>query len=444
MAGLLAARVLSDHFARVVLVERDHFPPPGEPRKGVPQGRHLHGLLAGGLRALQEMFPELLSRALARGGIAVDVGDFGPWYIGNVQSLPIKSGLQGLLMSRPLFETHVREQVLGYGNIEPMAGWSAVSLLGDARAVRGVRVSQREATGVSERELHADLVVDATGLGSRTPRWLREVGLEAPAEEDVKADIVYTSCYIRRRPHHLSGRECYIISPAPPSLRSGAALAVEGDRYIITLTSYLGDVAPATYADMIEYARSLIGPGLYELLLDAEPLSEPVHYRDPISRRRRYERLKSFPAGLLVIGDALCHFNPAYGQGMSVAALEAQALAASLSAVDPRPLWRRFFRAAAPIVDIPWAIVTGGDFAFPGVVGQRPPGTAIANAYFARLNRAAAVDPRVVEARLKVMHLTAPLSSLFSPAVMARVFLHAGKSRPLVAPAIAPAPAAAE
>lgn len=261
------------------------------------------------------------------------------------------------------------------------------------------------------------------------PGWLTSLAVAAPREECVRIDIGYTSCVVRREPRHLDGEHGIVINPTAPDPRAGAALALEGDRYIITLTAYLGEASPEDYPGMVEFARKLYVPGLYELMRDAMPLTKPVRMRYPQSVRRRYERLSHLPSGLLVIGDALCSFNPAYGQGITVAALEARALDHCLERGVER-LASRFFREAAQIVDVPWSIVASGDLQYQDAVGERRLATRLMNAYLPRLIRTAAADPQVALAFWKVISLVEPPRALFAPAILARVLRRGLKAQP--------------
>jgi 2-polyprenyl-6-methoxyphenol hydroxylase-like FAD-dependent oxidoreductase len=438
MAGLLAARALSEHYRKVTVVERDSLLNDAEPRRGVPQGRHSHGLLASGQRALEALFPGFSAGAKARGGMFRDIGDSCDWHVGGVHARRVHSGVDGLLLSRPALEAYVRELVLARGNVAIETGQVARGLIGDRRRVTGARmlardVEAREQNQQSEpRTLAADLVVDASGRGSQLPRWLKELGAAVPREQSVRADVVYTSCFVRRKSTHFNGDYGYIVTPAAPARRGAAVLALEGERFIVTLSGYLGEPGPSDFAGMLEYARGMGSERLVTFLSDAEPLSEPVQMRDPESRWRRYDRLSSFPEGLLVCGDALSCFNPAYAQGMTVAALEARALLQCLRAGSQR-LPPRYFRAAAKVVAAAWSIAVVADFAFEGVTGERPWGTPLLNAYVARLHRAASRDADVALARLRVTHLLAPPSTLLSPRILARVFRYGG-------PAVSSAP----
>jgi 2-polyprenyl-6-methoxyphenol hydroxylase-like FAD-dependent oxidoreductase len=381
-------------------------------------------LLASGLHALEELFPGFAQGAAARGGVFRDIGSSSDWHIGGVKSLRVHVGTSGLLLSRPALEAYVRERVLACGRVSLLTGHVARGLLGAARRVTGVSVTARDAQD-APRELAADLVVDTTGRGSQLPRWLKALGVPAPREQRVRADVLYTSCYVRRKPSDLGGDFGLIVTPTPPSPRGAAVLALEGDRFIVTLSGYLGEPGPSDYAGMLEYARSLPTPALYQLLRDAEPLSSPVQMRDLESCWRRYDQLSRFPEGLLVSGDALCSFNPAYAQGMTVAALEARALLACLRA-GARHLAPRFFRAATALLAAPWSISVVADFAFDGVTGDRPFAANWLNAYVARLHRAASRDPAVALARLRVTHLLAAPSTLLRPRIVARVLRFGG------------------
>jgi 2-polyprenyl-6-methoxyphenol hydroxylase-like FAD-dependent oxidoreductase len=432
IAGLLAARVLSEQFEEVTLVERDTLPSGPDSRKGVPQDRQLHGFLAGGVAALEELFPGFIERMRQRGAEYIDVARVGFFTIGGVPLPSYDSGVRGLLASRPLLEAQVRELVLARPNVTLRDGWVAKGLSAKRRRVEGVRLAPRDQPHLEET-LPSDLVVDATGRGSRFVAWLTELGFARPREEIVRANLTSSTCTIRRRKDHLGGQSGFVISATPPSLRSGAALAIEGDRYIVSMTTYLGEPPPKTYEEMIEFARTLPVRGLYELLCDAEPLSELAIFRDKESRRRYCEELQAFPDGFLVLGDALCNFNPLYGQGVTVAAREAQVLATWLQQRAPA---RTFFRAAAKLLDAPWSTIVSGDLQWPGVEGKRSAGSRVLNGYMERLMCAAGRDRETATALLRVIHLLAPPTSLFAPKVVASALL---RGQPFALPGVAPA-----
>jgi hypothetical protein len=284
--------------------------------------------------------------------------------------------------------------------------------------VSGVVVQPR---GAPDTILRADLVVDASGRGSRSPQWLEEWGFGKPAIETVKVDVGYaTRTFERRRGEFFDSVGGIVAGTPPDSRRLGAVLAAEGDRWVITLVGCLRDYPPDDEEGWLRFAASLPVPAVYELAASARPLSGIATYRFPANLRRRYERMQRFPAGYLVVGDAVCSFNPIYGQGMSVAAMEARALDEALAGgVDG--LAQRFFGRTRGIIDIPWTIAAGEDLRYPEVEGRRPTGFHLLNRYMDRVHAMAAEDREVCRQFFDVLNLLSPPASLLSPRVAWRV-----------------------
>jgi 2-polyprenyl-6-methoxyphenol hydroxylase-like FAD-dependent oxidoreductase len=418
MGGLLAARVLAETHRRVVVIDRDSLPAAGGQRKGVPQGRHAHGLLARGREVLDELLPGLSDELVEQGALRGDIQSGVRWCNDGHLLCQAASPLQGLCVSRPLLEGQVRRRVASLPNVEVMDGW-AVSGLATSPGRDGVTGVHGHGPDGIERTLDTDLVVDATGRGSSTPAWLGELGYEAPAEDRVDVHIGYATRTYRRRSDQLDGDIGVVIAPSPPAGRAGVALAMEGDRWIVTLGGY-GDDRPPTDPDgWTAYAASLPRPDVAELVAGAEPLDEPLAFRYPASVRRRYERLRRFPAGYLVFGDALCSFNPIYGQGMTVAALEALALRDHLR--SPQADARAFFRSASRLIEAPWQIAVGNDLRFDHVAGHRSAKVRLVNRYLARLHPVAEHDPVVALAFLRAVNLIDRPERLMAPSVAWRV-----------------------
>jgi 2-polyprenyl-6-methoxyphenol hydroxylase-like FAD-dependent oxidoreductase len=422
ITGLVTARVLSNRFQSVTIVERDAVPMTYESRPGVPQGRHGHGLLASGFDALKGLFPGIERDLLAAGARAGDVIGDVRWFQHGYYKAKFPSGFGGILLSRPLLEGVVRDRVRRLPNVRVLDKTHVRALVVDSHKerVNGLRIQQR---GDEPSTLEAALVVDASGRSSKAPEWLRELGYDAPKTETVEVGIGYTTRTFRRRPQDLNGDVAAIIAPHPSyQKRVGFILAMEHDRWIVSIGGWLGDHAPTDPEGFLEFARTLARPDIYEVIKDAEPLTDAVTYAFPSNQRRRYERLQRFPEALLVIGDAICSFNPVYGQGMSVAALEALALEQCLSGRSSlEGLWRSFFRSAARIIDTPWMIAAGSDFAFPGVTGSKPGGTDLVNWYLERVHRAASTNRIVCRTFFDVANMLKPATTLFHPAVVARV-----------------------
>ncbi len=421
MAGLLAARVLADSYAQVTVIDRDELPETPMHRRGVPQGRHVHALLARGRQALEELFPGLTAELMAHGAPAGDPLANVRWYLSGHRLRQAHTGLVALYLSRPFLEGCVRARVRALPNLRFLDTCDIVGLTTtpDRRCVTGARV-RRRADGGAEQVLDADLVVDATGRGSRTPVWLQALGYPRPQQEQVRIGLGYATRTYRLPPDALGGDLGILHGATPEHPRGGALFVLEGGRWMLTLGGILGDYPPTDPDGFLAFARSLRFPDIYEAIRDGEPLDDPVGFRFPASVRRRYERLGRFPDGLLVVGDAVCSFNPIYGQGMSVAALQSLTLRRHLQrGVRPQP--RRVFRDLARIVDVPWEIAVGGDLVFPGVQGRRTARVRLVNAYLGRLHAAAAHDARLAGAFLRVAGLVAPPESLLRPSIAVRV-----------------------
>ena len=437
IAGTLAARVLSESYREVVVVDRDEVLGVSQPRRGAPHTSHAHGLHARGYLILAELFPNLLDELRA---IGVPVGDLGEmrWYF-NAQLLqPARTGLLSITAQRPVLEEFIRAKVAALPNVSYRQRTEVLGLrtTPDRSRVTGVRVQER--TGESDGyELEADLVVDATGRGSRLPAWLEQLGYERPAEDRMKIGLAYTTRLYKKRPEMFDGVQS--INPvASPAYPRGAFFGqVSTDECILSLTGILGDRPPTDPDGFLAFVRSLPVPDVYDAVHDAEPTSEPVAFQFPASVRRRYERLSRFPQRLLVLGDAVCSFNPVYGQGMTVAAMEVMALREHLRR-RPGPESQAYLRAVGRIVNDPWEISTSGDLDFPQVPGPRPVKVRMGNAYMARLQYAATRDPAVTDAFFRVAGLMDRPTALMRPRLLAKV-LWLARGRPAPRPVPAPA-----
>ena len=425
IAGLLAARVLAEHDLEVRVLDRDgpeHRHEDGA-RRGVPQGRHIHALLPRGRQILEELFPGLTSQLVDAGAPHGDLLGDARLQLSGHRFARADAGLSTVSVSRPFLESVVRDRVRQLPNVtfSPACDVLGLTTTPEGERVTGVRVLRRADSSAAE-VLEGAVVVDAMGRGSRTPRWLEELGYEPPPEEEVVGDVGYATRHYRLAPEVLGGDWGTLQGPTPACPRGGALARIEGDRWIATLFGLLGDHPPGEPGGFLAFADSLTFPDLGRAIRSGEPLDAPVRMRFPASVRRRYERLRRFPEGLLPLGDGVCSLNPIYGQGMTVAALQALALRAHLEQrTAPDPLG--WLRAVARIVDPAWDMVLGGDLALPGVEGPRTPKVRVLGAYVGRLHAAAAADPELAVAFARVMALVDPPSTLLQPRVAARVVL---------------------
>ncbi|VVJ20409.1 monooxygenase [Amycolatopsis camponoti] len=425
MAGLLAARVLSDAYAEVVIVDRDTLTGVDTARRGVPQGRHVHGLLARGQQILEELFPGFTEGAVAAG---VPTGDLGElrWFFNGRRLQPGTTGLTCVSAARPVLESHVRRGVEKLSNVRLAERTDIVALVASAGndRITGVRIHPHD--GV-EQVLEADVVVDTTGRGSRTPKWLEELGYERPEEDRVKIDLTYTTRVYRLPDESILNGDLSINPVATPSHPRGAFFSrIEGGKSAVSLTGVLGDAAPTDPEGFLEWARTLPVPDVYDVIKDAEPVDDPVAFKYPASVRKHFERLPRFPRGFLVMGDAACSFNPVYGQGMTVAALESLVLREHLARggeVDAKA----FFKDIDGVIATPWEFSASGDLAFAEVEGKRTAKVRMGNAYMAKLQAAATRDGSITRTFMRVAGLVDPPQSLMSPGMVLKVLR---KSKP--------------
>jgi 2-polyprenyl-6-methoxyphenol hydroxylase-like FAD-dependent oxidoreductase len=426
IGGLLAGAALSATFDEVVLLEKSDISEQPEPRAAVPQGQHAHGLLAGGLEALDELLPELLADLAARGCPTGDNLSEAAWVFGGKRLAFGSSGVRGMTIARPVLEHVVRQRVHRIPNLRTRANIRVLGLSHADGRITGVHI--RDARG-SEEHLGADLVVDASGRNSKSAEWLAALGFPPPRIDEVALETRYTSRVYSRRATDLDGAIALMIVSDPACPRGGIALALDDERWLVSQYAMGGsERPPADHAGYVEFARSLPSLELATLLARARPLTESATLRFPSSVRRRYEDLRGPAAGFIVFADALCSFNPTFGQGITVAAKQALLLRALAPSVDEEGFERRFFDAAASIVDVAWNVAAGRSFLYSGVTGRPTLKMRLANAYLPRVIRRAHDDVAVATALLRTLHFLAPPESLFAPAIMRRVFTPSTRS----------------
>jgi 2-polyprenyl-6-methoxyphenol hydroxylase-like FAD-dependent oxidoreductase len=425
MSGLTAAGALANRFDQVVVLERDSLPSEPSFRAGTPQARHVHGLLLSGQRALSELFPGF-EQDLARAGAVplragLDVRVERPGY----NPFPQRDlGWCGYAVSRPTIERTVRRRVESHPNTALRQRCRVREVLAspDGAVVSGVRCEND--SGASET-ITADLVVDASGRGALTLALLQSIGQLLPEETTIGIDLCYATC-IFAIPDDASTdwKGVMTFGQAPHDSSGGLMLPLEGNRWMATL-GRRGDALPGDTEGFLAFARSLRTPTIYNAISHAKPLDGVARHGFPESVRRHFERLDVFPRGLLPIGDAICRFNPVYGQGMSVAALEACLLKRLLnsSEKDSDPidgLAPTFFAEMQPLLDTPWSVAML-DFAFPETRGQRPADFETAVKFGIALTRLAAEDPAVHRLTIEVQHLLKPRTAYRDPTLMQRI-----------------------
>lgn len=432
IAGLVTARVLAQHVDRVVVIERDQFAEGDGPRSGVPQSHHAHILLARGRELLDELFPGLQAELAAADAPVVDFTD------DVAQLAPVgwlaraRSGLTTYAVSRPLLEARLRARVLADPRIELWDQRDVVGLLGDAqRQVIGVRVRARDGSAKQDagiEAISAALVVDASGRSSRAPQWLQALGYQPPAETIVNSHLGYASALFAPNPDFQPPWKAVYVQPAPPAdKRGGVIWPVEGGRWIVTLLGMGRDYPPTGEAAFMAFAQSLRTPLFSEALQQAQRVSSIAGYRATENRLRHYERVASWPKGFVVLGDAVCAFNPVYGQGMTVATISARLLDRCLHEQRRQQpnselggVSHHFQQQLARSNATAWTLATGPDLRAPETEGT-PPGwfDRLMYRYLDRIFVQATRDAEVVSRLFHVLHLSTSPSALFHPRMLA-------------------------
>src|SRR5712692_5589493 len=431
LAGLMTARVLADHFDHVTILERDHIEGHPALHKSIPQGNHLHALLLGGQQVMSALYPDFTDKLRNLGAVRVRMGEEMVWYLpagkaytpcGTLVREPQYLGFDAHCQSRGLLEHCVRQCTLALANVKFASDIAVQGLVYENGRVQGVRYDHDGRA----HSLAADFVVDAGGRGSHALRWLTELGFGVPEETTIGVDLAYSSTKFRVPDSYDEPERMLIFFGLSPHLPSGGIMEeIEDKAWHLTLVGRFGEYPPTDEEGFLAFAKSLYSPKLYALIKDAERVADIIHYRFPSSVHRHYERLTAFPEGFLVLGDAICSFNPVYGQGMSVAALQVKALQHLLTeraagAQGLEGLALAFLPKAAEEIVTPWTLAANQDLAYPQTRGIRPPNLEESAAYFAALNALAAEDGEVHRLLAEVFHLAKPLSVLIEEPLRSR------------------------
>jgi 2-polyprenyl-6-methoxyphenol hydroxylase-like FAD-dependent oxidoreductase len=440
IAGLCAASVLSQHFDRVVVIEADcidESAPSG--RKGVPQGRYAHALLQGGERAMEQLFAGFGARLLALGALHFDMGQRFAFLRAQGWAPAFATGMSTYWCSRALTERAVRELFGEQVRAEVLYGCRVTGLCtapgAGAQTPRVSGVQVRRPDNTIER-VEAQLVVDAAGRGSQALRWFERLGVDSVHEEKVDAHVAYAGRWYQApkpaaRPASWWWDGLWIDPIAGRSPFFSLVIPNEHGRWFGGMACYGPWDVPHDDASFTRELRRQRTPLMAEALALATPESDVLVTHSTVNHLRHFERGGTRVRGFVALGDAVCSFNPAYGQGMSVAAQAALALQATLEAIGSRhpEFESRFFAAQARLVQLPWTLATGADLQFETTEGQRPRLGRLLNPYFGALLRCAQVTPEVMRRVLPVFHLSAGMLQLAQPVLVAGVLRHALSQR---------------
>ncbi len=427
MAGLATAQVLSGHFRKVTVLERDQFTEEPAPRSGTPQAAHAHALLAGGLHALQCLFPDFRQDLVDAGAIQTRAGVEIRLERPGFDPFPTRDlGFDIFFMSRPLLEAVTRRRVEDTHNITIQTRHRATEIVASPETLRveGVRCDSEDGKNIA---IDADFVVDATGRGSLTLQLLEKIGLQKPEETEIGIDQAYSTTIVERPHDRQASWDGVIFLPsAPGSSRGGFVFPIENQQWIVSVGGNHGDAPPGEWEGLLDFVKSFRTSTIYDALKNAQPKMNIARFRLPASLRRHFERLDTFPKGLLAIGDAICRFNPVFGQGMSVATREAVVLNGLLQDDVPADsLAKQFFSAIQSTIETPWGVAQS-DFVYPTTRGARPTEFEKRMQYNIGLTRLAAQDFEVHKLLSEVQNLLRPQSALREPAIATRVMALVG------------------
>lgn len=429
MAGLLTARVLSDYFQRVTIFEADTPPDSAVPRKGVPQGNHIHTLLSGGSAVVRKYFPDIHDDLIAAGA---DYGD--PtlkWrtFMGGRWTPRIASGMESYVMSRPLLEATVRKHTLSIPNIKlcvasPVSGYTHSTRDADGAGSTG-NDKNTIVTGVTleanGETIEADFVVDVSGRNSKASKWIEKMGFTPPPRSNIGIDVGYTTFEVVEPPgYKRDWNMLYTIQQSiPRDTRGGGILCIEDKRWLVSAQGYHKDYAPTDWPGFLAFFKAHPFPDIYETIKDMQPVGEAKEYRYAAYLRRHYEQLKDFPRGLLVLGDAMCSLNPVFGQGMTVASKEVELLDNCLQQCvksgSLENIAQPFFKDAAKIINAAWDGITVEDFRYPQTRGERPKAYGFSKWLSQKFWALSAIDEEFAVAFNKALQLVEPPESLLKP-----------------------------
>jgi 2-polyprenyl-6-methoxyphenol hydroxylase-like FAD-dependent oxidoreductase len=418
VAGLFAARVLAEHFDKVTVLEKDACPADEAPRAGVPQGRHTHILLPAGAQVLERLFPGRIAELVRDGARKFDYGR-SRFYVAGTWLPRVATKLDSFAQTRPFLEEHLRRWVGELPNVRLVYETSVFAPLLDEANARVVGLELGKA-GAAREQLLTDIVIDATGRHSRLPGWLAENGFGEVPETKIGIDLAYATGRFELSADALPDHPMlYIVGPPPEKTRVGVVFQVENGIVFIGLAGYHGDYPPAEMDGFLEYAKSLSQPDVYEVLSRAKLCGSIEQFRIPTALRRHYRKMRRFPAGILPMGDAICSLDPVFGQGMTMAALEAEILSRCLfEGAQDDALARAYLRAVDTCLDTPWTLCGAQNFRYPQTTGPRPFSYTAIQGYMDLMTDSS--DPVALTQVYRVLTLTAPPRVLLRPDIPLR------------------------
>jgi 2-polyprenyl-6-methoxyphenol hydroxylase-like FAD-dependent oxidoreductase len=429
MTGLIVAKVLINYFDKVTIIERDYFPEKPEFRQGVPQSIHAHLFLSRGKKILEQLFPGLIAELIENGALETDVTEDWRYLLAGGWAPSFRSGISMPTCSRNLLENVIRQRLSNCRNLEFLEAHQVIGLVSteNNQCITGVKVKSQQNR---ELKLSAQLVVDASGRNSQTPKWLESLGYQKPQETVINSFAGYATRWYQKPPKFDAPWKGLAIMHKPQDCkRIGALYPAENRTWILTMAGIGKDYPPTDEDGFLEFARSLRSSEIYEAIKDAQPISPIYSYRRTENRLRHYDKLAKLPENFVVMGDAVCSFNPVYGQGITVAALS------SLTLIDclEKPKFNRtnqslfglsqyFQKQIAEINKTPWLMATSDDLRWSTTIGAKPNfKMRFMHGYIEKVTNSACHSKHIYKTLVEVSHMLKPPSALFTPSVLFKV-----------------------
>lgn len=429
IAGLCAARVLSDAYSRVTVYERDELPDQPANRATVPQDRHLHMLMARGAMEFESLFPGLLDDMVAAGvpklenrPDCIHLGAAGH-VLGTGHTL--RDEFTAYVPSRPHLEWQLRKRVRHIDNVTVTRRSVAEPRFDRTRQrVTGVLLDPADHESTEPEFVEADLIVDAAGRGTRLPVWLTQWGFQRPVEQEMNIGIHYATQQFRI-PDGLIAEKVVVAGASHDESLGLGMLCYEDRSWVLTTFGVANAKPPKTFPEMLELAQRLLPAHFNAALAQAEPLGEPAFHAFPASRWRRYDKLDRLPAGVIAFGDAVASFNPTFGQGMTMTSLQAGHLRRALQLPDDQ-VAAALNRATAKSTFPVWTMNAIGDVAFhhAGTKGPIPWWWRPSGALFDQFLGAAETEPVLAEWFLRRFSLLDSLYMVPPPRIVGRTMAH--------------------
>ena len=426
ISGKLAARVLSEIFQEVIILERDTEPNGPSPRKGAPQGEHIHALLFAGANGLEELFPGITEKFTASGAVKIDSTQDVAWFHHGVWKLRFVGDYTTILQTRPHLEWHIEQYLKRIPNVTIQYNQNVQNFIysEEENRITGVEIIDGSD---SIKTINADLIVDASGVSSLSTRWLNKREVHIP-EEKVKIDLSYFTKTLQLPDNNNRDWSIKLVYPTPPFEKIGGGISkVEGNRYLVTFMGYHNEINEKEILksdnSFIEIAKKLPKLDIFEELKDATALSRTSIFRVPNITWRRFDKVDHLPNGLLTIGDTICRIDPFFGQGISIAVLEALALKKLITNQNQsnQKMIESFHQQAAKIISPIWNMVITEDFRYPATTGKKPAGLSIQQWYAKNIFHLSSENKEIYNSFIKVMHLLRPTSTLMQPNIIKSV-----------------------